>query len=133
MLLLRFLLLSHSGSGPAPVKPTESRKVWFSTGISFAAISSLYQLLGQTDILTLGILDTDSSVGVYAVCISLASLIVFTQKAVELIAGPLLAERHASGEKVKFELTILGTTVGGAPGTLAEASILSPSGLADSK
>jgi O-antigen/teichoic acid export membrane protein len=108
---------SHATANAAEV--TESGRVWFNTGLSFVAFAALFQLLGQTDILTLGVLDTEDSVGVYAVCVSLASLVVFTQKAVELIAGPLLSERHASGEEEKFKLTILGTTVASMIGGLA--------------
>lgn len=75
----------------------ELRRSWASTSLTLLALSGIRLLMNRTDVLMLGVLVDSTAAGVYAVASQMAVLVGFGLMAVNMIAGPLVAELHTQG------------------------------------
>lgn len=98
--------------------PVESEAaLWRRAARSHFLISSFQVLLVYSDVLLLGLLRSTREAGIYTVVAQIVGLIAFGVTAVNTIAAPLIAERHALGRRDEvrrvLRLATLGMTVYG--------------------
>lgn len=75
------------------------RPVWNRAAMPLLSISILNLLLGQMDVVLLGLLKDVKSAGIYALASRIASLATFGLLAANMLIAPAIAEFHASSDR----------------------------------
>lgn len=91
---------------PAPVKaalPEVRAREWTRVSLPLLLVSGMRLLLGQADILLVGMLIGTTEAGIYTAASRLSHLITFGQNAANGIVAPMIAELHAEGDKAKLQ------------------------------
>jgi O-antigen/teichoic acid export membrane protein len=88
----------------------EERRVWMASSATLAMVGGLQILNQKIDVLVLGGLLGAKSTGVYAAVAPLAALTTFALTVANISSGPLIAARHAAGDKRGLQ-EVLATTV----------------------
>ncbi len=86
------------------VMPIYETNQWLKSAKSFIFISALWVVLGQADIIILGLLSTPVDVGVYKVSVTGASLVMYARLAANTVIGPMIASAHAAGDATELKL-----------------------------
>jgi O-antigen/teichoic acid export membrane protein len=95
---LRNLLPSEVGFATAEYAP----RPWLKAAFPMLAFGGAQIILGQTDIVMLGVMRGAYEVGLYAAANRLAYLLMYITVAVELIIAPIMSRLYANGEKVRL-------------------------------
>ncbi|MCT1901860.1 flippase [Oceanobacillus sojae] len=85
------------------ISPEYRIKEWIHVAIPLMFVSAMYLLLGQLDVLMLGMLDSTDSSGVYSVSLKIASVVSFGILAVNTIAAPMISEAFAQKDIYKLK------------------------------
>jgi O-antigen/teichoic acid export membrane protein len=88
------------------IKPIYETARWFGSAKSFVFISALWVVLGQADIIILGLLSMPSDVGVYKVAVTGGSLVLYVILSVNTVIGPMIASTHAAGDTKELQLIV---------------------------
>lgn len=98
--------------------PTFETRRWLASALPFTLAGGLWLVQGQTDIVMLGLLRDEPTVGGYRVAVSGALLLPLLLGAVNSVIGPTLSKLHAGGDRVRLirlvRLTALIGSLGGA-------------------
>ncbi len=84
------------------VAPREDRAAWFATSLRLGLFSWLYLLLRQLDLLLVGALLDAERAAQYAIATRCADIALFVALAVDVLIAPLVAQRHAQGDRVQL-------------------------------
>lgn len=99
-----FLLLK---ARPRPVsagpEPEYQAVYWRNAAFPLALLAGLQLINQQTDILLLGIIQTDGDVGVYRVVFQVATLVIFGLQAMNQVLQPYYARMYAQGEMARLQ------------------------------
>lgn len=93
-IVLRRRLLPHI-SGIAPRYDT---KGWLRISISLMINAGMYLVLGQLNVLMIGVMLGETSTGIFSAAVRLASLVSFMLTAINMTASPLVSETYARGD-----------------------------------
>ena len=74
-------------------------RTWMGAAVTLLLLGSFHRVLNQADILMLGMLRGTEQAGLYNVAVRVTGLIAFPLTSANMIAAPLFAELHSSGEK----------------------------------
>jgi len=85
------------------VKPEYQARLWLRTAFPMLIYGGMQIILGQTDIVMLGVMRDAEEVGVYAVASRLAYLLVYVIFATEIILAPIAARLYTNGEKARLQ------------------------------
>lgn len=85
-----------------PVPEYESA-YWRNAAFPLALLAGLQLINQQTDILLLGIIQTDGDVGVYRVVFQVATLVIFGLQALNQVLQPYYARMYAQGEMARLQ------------------------------
>lgn len=94
----------------APVESEAS--LWRRAAWSHFLISAFQTLLVYTDVLLLGLLRSTREAGIYTVVAQISGMIAFGVTAINTIAAPLIAERHALGKRDEVRRVLYLATLG---------------------
>lgn len=97
---------------PAPARSTAPEVVtprWLRTSVPLLVIAGAQVMLGQADLLMLGLFHGTRHTGAYAIASQLADLIIFGITAANLVIAPLIADLHAQGKRAELQKVL--TTV----------------------
>ncbi len=83
--------------------PTFESAVWLRSTIPFGMTAALQLINGRTDVLALGVFQTDEDVGIYRVAAQLAIVVIFGMQAVATVQGPHIAHLFAKGDMQKLQ------------------------------
>lgn len=83
--------------------PEVQGREWIRVSLPLLLVSGMRLLLGQADILLVGMLIGTTEAGIYTAASRLSHLITFGQNAANGIVAPMIAELHAQGEKAKLQ------------------------------
>lgn len=92
--VLRKRLLPHT-SGLAPRYDT---KGWLRISTSLMINAGMYLVLGQLNVLMMGVMLGETSTGIFSAAVRLASLVSFMLTAINMTASPLVSETYARGD-----------------------------------
>ena len=82
--------------------PREDRPAWLATSLRLGLFSWLYLLLRQLDLLLVGALLDAERAAHYAIATRCADIALFVALAVDVLIAPLVAQRHAQGDRVQL-------------------------------
>lgn len=98
LLILSFWFLNHLPSHAIKTSPSwEDRYTWLGLAVPMLLITGTRVLINRTDIIMLGLLSSETSVGVYAICVRLSEFVGFGLLSANSIIGPYISELYASG------------------------------------
>ncbi|WP_018880498.1 flippase [Thioalkalivibrio sp. ALE30] len=99
-----FLLL-HVRPQPVASGPEPEYEVayWRNAAFPLALLAGLQLINQQTDILLLGVIQTDGDVGVYRVVFQVATLVIFGLQALNQVLQPYYARMYAQGEMARLQ------------------------------
>jgi O-antigen/teichoic acid export membrane protein len=92
--VLRKRLKPHT-SGLAPRYDT---KGWLRISTSLMINAGMYLVLGQLNVLMMGVMLGETSTGIFSAAVRLASLVSFMLTAINMTASPLVSETYARGD-----------------------------------
>ncbi|KGK91257.1 hypothetical protein DP73_04645 [Desulfosporosinus sp. HMP52] len=78
-------------------KPIFKVREWMSTAIPLLVISGMQLVMGQMDIIMLGILIGTDVAGIYSSAQRISTLVIFGLQAVNTMAAPMISELYSSG------------------------------------
>jgi len=98
------------------ITPSYDTKEWITTSIPLMLVSGMYLIMGQSDIIMLGIMKGTTESGIYSIAVKVALIISFGINAVNLTARPLISEAYASKDfkkmqKVTSQSAYIGSTL----------------------
>jgi O-antigen/teichoic acid export membrane protein len=103
--LTQLLLLGSLRPG-ADAIPEARPKEWLAVSLPLLLMSGLGIILRSTDTLMVGYFKGTTEAGVYAVASRAALLVPFMLTAVNTMAGPMISEYHAAGERRRLQRTL---------------------------
>lgn len=83
-------------------EPVFATRQWLTSALLFAFLGGLWALNSQTDILMLGALAGERSVGIYRVAVSGAALVSLILGAVNTAILPTISRLHATGDRARL-------------------------------
>ena len=103
--LIGSVLLLHVRPQPVASGPEPEYEVayWRNAAFPLALLAGLQLINKQTDILLLGIIQTDGDVGVYRVVFQVATLVIFGLQALNQVLQPYYARMYAQGEMARLQ------------------------------
>ena len=103
-LALAFVILLHvQPRHPGAETPRTTPRVWIKAILPLSAIAGLQVISHNTDILMLGVLASDSEVGLYRVALSGANIALFGLTTVNLVLQPYFARAWAAGNHLQLQ------------------------------
>jgi len=96
LVLFSCKLSSNFKTFTGKLEPVYHYRSWFLVSIPLLLIESMQFFLGQTDILMLGVLSTERSVGYYQAAIKISSITTFGLSAVNFILAPEISRLYNS-------------------------------------
>ena len=81
----------------ASARPQYETSHWRSVALPLMLVSGFYLLLGQTDVLMLGVMRGNAEAGVYRAASQTAQMVRFGLTAVGVIAAPMISELYTQG------------------------------------
>lgn len=97
------LLERHLPAAVKVAEPEVQGREWMRVSLPLLLVSGMRLLLGQADILLVGMLIGTTEAGIYTAASRLSHLITFGQNAANGIVAPMIAELHAQDEKAKLQ------------------------------
>jgi len=94
--LFSYMLFTKFNGYTGRIKPQFQYKSWLLVSLPLLLIESMQFFLGQTDILMLGALSTDTSVGYYQAAIKISTITAFGLAAVNFILAPEISRLYNS-------------------------------------
>ena len=91
---------------PSEVKqaqPEYKAKFYLKAAFPMLVYGGMQIILGQTDIVMLGVMRNAEEVGLYAAASRLAYLLVYVMFATDIIMAPIMARLYANGEKARLQ------------------------------
>lgn len=98
LLVGMFLLAKAMPEGVRAGKPIYETAKWAGSAKSFMFISALWVVLGQADIVILGMLRSHADVGVYKVSMIGGSLVMYVLLSINTVLGPMIASAAAEAD-----------------------------------
>jgi O-antigen/teichoic acid export membrane protein len=92
------VLMKRVGPLTTGVTPCYETKNWFRLSISLMVNAGMYLILGQLNILVIGILHGETEAGVFSAAVRLGALVTFMLTAVNMTASPLISESYAKSD-----------------------------------
>jgi O-antigen/teichoic acid export membrane protein len=105
VLTLAFQVLRYRASvhpGFASAQASSNTRVWLFNALPMVLVVSFEQLLANTDILMLGVLEGPADTGIYHIAVRIAGIALFVFFAVSAFAAPRIAELHSRNETVEL-------------------------------
>ena len=96
------MLLARTDIPWRGVAPREDRRAWLATSLRLGLFSWLYLLLRQLDLLLVGALLDAERAAQYAIATRCADIALFVALAVDVLIAPLVAQRHAEGDRTRL-------------------------------
>ena len=112
---------------PAAVRsaaPAYATRTWLRTALPMLLITGFLLLLGQTDLLMIGLLRDAEQVGLFKVASKMASLVLFPLFAVNAAVAPRIAASHAAGDTHALRQVVRNGARWMAAGSLAIAALV---------
>ncbi|MUT64774.1 oligosaccharide flippase family protein [Paenibacillus sp. NEAU-GSW1] len=78
--------------------PQYEMRSWMKLSGSLMANAGVYLILGQLNVLMLGLIENETQSGIFSVAVRLATLVAFMLTAVNMTASPLISETYAKGD-----------------------------------
>lgn len=115
VLVLIGLFQASIGRGPRVSTPRRTTLGWDRVALTLLLIDAIYIVLGQTDMLLLGLLNTTTAAGFYSAARNISTLVIFGLGAMNAIAAPVFSDLHANGTRADLQraasTTVLATVV----------------------
>ncbi|GGG66530.1 flippase [Paenibacillus radicis (ex Gao et al. 2016)] len=92
------VLKKRIGSQMEGVAPAYETRSWMRLSGSMMANAGVYLILGQLNVLMLGLMEGETQSGIFSVAVRLATLVAFMLTAVNMTASPLISETYAKGD-----------------------------------
>jgi len=89
------------------VRPEYRSRVWLRAAFPMLVYGGMQVILGQTDIVMLGVMCSGEDVGLYAAASRLGYLLVYVTFAADTILAPVVARLYASGEEERLQRILL--------------------------
>jgi O-antigen/teichoic acid export membrane protein len=83
---------------------------WIKSTIPFALLGGVSIIAGQTDIVMLGYFSSPENVGIYRVSVQGATLILFSMRAITMVAGPYFSILHAKKDLKQLQQVVKTTS-----------------------
>jgi O-antigen/teichoic acid export membrane protein len=85
------------------VVPEYRGRAWFTAAASLGLVAALQLVLGQTDVLMLGLLRSDEEVGIYRVAVQLSLLVGLGLEVAHMVTAPWVARYGVEGRLADLE------------------------------
>lgn len=92
-------------------QPEYSVRKWLGSAFPFLLIAGMFVINNRTDIIMLGILKGQTSVGIYAIVVKVASLVIFVFISVNTALAPSIARLHSTRNIRGLEFAIRRSTL----------------------
>ncbi|MFF2483242.1 flippase [Paenibacillus sp. NPDC058071] len=92
------VLKKRIGAHIANIDPEYETRSWLKLSGSLMANAGVYLILGQLNVLMIGLLQGETASGIFSVAVRLATLVAFMLTAVNMTASPLISETYAKGD-----------------------------------
>ncbi|MDT8283068.1 MAG: flippase [Gammaproteobacteria bacterium] len=100
------LLVAKWPKVQSSVSPIYETARWLDSAKSFVLISALWVVLGQSDIIILGLMSVPADVGVYKVAVTAGSLVLYVLLSVNTVIGPTISSAYAAGDAKELQLIV---------------------------
>jgi O-antigen/teichoic acid export membrane protein len=118
------LLARHLPAPARAAEPEVQGREWMRVSLPLLLVSGMRLLLGQADILLVGVLIGTTEAGIYTAASRLSHLITFGQNAANGIVAPMISELHSQGEKAKLQRLVTLSSWASTAFALAAAALL---------
>ncbi|GGD65686.1 flippase [Paenibacillus nasutitermitis] len=97
------VLKARIGGQTALVKPQYETRKWLNLSVSLMINGGMYLILGQLNVLLMGMMESETQSGFFSAAVRLATLVSFAMTAINMTAAPLLSETYAKGDWKKLQ------------------------------
>ncbi len=113
MLAIQFLFLQSNLSAKIQKVPiTYEIHKWLQVSIPLLLISVFIAVMLRVDALIIGLLQGPENVGIYSVVVKTAGLIGFTMSSAQVVAAPMIVERHIQNDRAGVQQIVRFMTFG---------------------
>jgi O-antigen/teichoic acid export membrane protein len=119
------------GVAPAELRahaPRYHRRHWVEVSLPLLAMSGFVILLGQIDVIVLGLLRDPAEVGEYSAASRTAGLVGLSLMAANAVVAPMIAEFHKTGNRADLASSVTMGTRLALAGSVATAAVLAVAG-----
>ncbi|GGF98571.1 flippase [Paenibacillus abyssi] len=93
-----FVLRYRIGPETAGLEPQYETRRWMAVSLSLMINAGMYLILGQLNVLMMGVMHGSTESGIFSAAVRLAALVSFALTAINMTAAPLLSEMFAKGD-----------------------------------